>query len=37
MAAIMMKKAFKDYDINSIITFANYTPTLDKFILKAFN
>lgn len=37
MAVAMVKKAFEDYNKNPITNSTNYTPTLDKFELKAFN
>lgn len=37
MAAAIVRKAFKDHDKDPTSTPGNYTPTLDKFALKAFN
>lgn len=37
MTTAIVKKAFENYDKNPIPTSANYTRTLDKFALKAFN
>ena len=37
MASAMVKKGFDNHDKDSTFTPANYTPTLDKFALKAFN
>ncbi len=35
--AAIMRKAFDDHDNNITTGLSNYTPTLDKFALKAFN
>lgn len=37
MITAMVKKTFNNYNKASIFTFANYTPMLNKFVLKAFN
>ncbi len=37
MAAAIVRKAFDDYHNNIMTSLSNYTPTLDKFALKAFN
>ncbi len=37
MIAAIVRKAFDNYDNNITTGLSNYTPTLDKFVLKAFN
>lgn len=37
IALAIVKKVFNNHDNNLTTDLSNYTPTLDKFILKAFN